>query len=95
MSASQKKACFRYVTDGGVLIEGITITRVGRIEELSQQDYKGKRVNVHIKDTRGNLIESKIDLGVHKYMKIEQEEYCLQKRLITKRIHTNKRGNNT
>lgn len=57
-------------------IEGITITRVGKIEELSQQDYKGKRVNVHIKDTYGNLIESKIDLGVHKHMEIEQEEYC-------------------
>lgn len=57
-------------------IEGITITRVGRIEELSQQDYKGKRVNVYIKDAHGNLIESKIDLGVHKHMEIEQEEYC-------------------
>lgn len=57
-------------------IEGITITRVGKIEELSQQDYKGKRVNVHIKDTHSNLIESKIDLGVHKHMEIEQEEYC-------------------
>lgn len=42
-------------------IEGITITRVGKIEELSKQDYKGKRVNVHIKDTHGNLIESKIE----------------------------------
>lgn len=57
-------------------IDGITIVRVGRIEELSQQDYKGKRVNVHIKDSYGNLIESKIDLGVHKHMEIEQEEYC-------------------
>lgn len=57
-------------------IEGITITRVGRIEELSQQDYKGRRVNVHIEDTYGNMIESKIDLGVHKHMEIEQEEYC-------------------
>ena len=57
-------------------IDDITITRIGRIEELSQQDYKGKRVNVHIKDAYGNLIESKIDLGVHKHMEIEQEEYC-------------------
>lgn len=57
-------------------IEGITITRIGRIEELSQQDYKGKRVHVHIKDYYGNLIESKIDLGVHKHIEIEQEEYC-------------------
>ena len=33
-------------------------------------------MNVHIKDIHGNLIESKIDLGVHKHMEIEQEEYC-------------------
>lgn len=57
-------------------IEGITIKRVGKIEELSQQDYKGKRVYVHIMDGKGNLIESKIDLGVHKHIEIEQEEYC-------------------
>ena len=57
-------------------LEGIVIERVGKIEELSQQDYKGKRVNVHITDSEGNLIESKIDLGVHKHMEIEQEEYC-------------------
>lgn len=57
-------------------LEGITITRVGKIEELSQQDYKGKRVNIHIKDAYGNIIESKIDLGVHKHIEIEQEEYC-------------------
>lgn len=57
-------------------IDGITIERTGRIEELSQQDYKGKRVYVHIRDAFGNLIESKIDLGVHKHMEIEQQEYC-------------------
>ncbi len=57
-------------------IQGITITRIGKIEALNQQDYKGKRVHVHIKDTYGNLIESKIDLGVHKHIEIEQEEYC-------------------
>ncbi len=57
-------------------IDGISITRVGKIEELNQQDYNGKRVNVHIKDTYGNIIESKIDLGVHKHIEIEQEEYC-------------------
>ena len=43
---------------------------------MNQQDYKGKRVHVHIKDSNGNLIESKIDLGVHKHIEIEQEEYC-------------------
>ena len=57
-------------------LDGITIKMVGKIEELSQQDYKGKRVHIHIMDSSGNLIESKIDLGVHKHMEIEQEEYC-------------------
>ena len=52
------------------------IKRVGKIEELSQQDYNGKRVYIHITDSNGNLVESKIDLGVHKHMEIEQEEFC-------------------
>ncbi|MBQ6876327.1 MAG: nucleotidyl transferase AbiEii/AbiGii toxin family protein [Lachnospiraceae bacterium] len=41
-------------------LDGITINRVGKIEELSQQDYKGKRIYVHIQDNSGNLIESKL-----------------------------------
>lgn len=57
-------------------IQGIDIIRVGKIEELSQQDYNGKRVFVKITDKWGNSIDSKIDLGVHKHLDIEQEEYC-------------------
>lgn len=57
-------------------LDGILIKRVGKIEELSQQDYKGKRVYIHIVDSKGDFIESKIDLGVHKHLEIEQEEYC-------------------
>lgn len=58
------------------VLDGISIVRIGRIEELNQQDYKGKRVYVRISDKSGNQIESKIDFGVHKHMSIEQEEYC-------------------
>lgn len=57
-------------------LEGISITRVGKIEELKQQDYSGKRVFVMIEDTEGNQIRSKIDLGVHNRFELEQEEYC-------------------
>ena len=57
-------------------LDGIAIKRVGKIEELSQQDYHGKRVYIHITDSNGNMVESKIDLGVHKHMEIEQEEFC-------------------
>ena len=57
-------------------LEKITITRIGRIEELRQQDYSGKRVYILIRDEEGSQIKSKIDLGVHKRFEIEQEEYC-------------------
>ena len=57
-------------------LDGIFIKRVGDIEELRQQEYKGKRVYIYITDREENLIESKIDLGVHKHLEIEQEEYC-------------------
>lgn len=57
-------------------LEGITIQVDGTIEELSQQEYRGKRVWVRILDDNGNSFRSKIDLGVHKNIQIEQEEYC-------------------
>ena len=57
-------------------LKGITITRIGKIQELSQQDYHGKRVLIRITDEFGNAIDSKIDLGVHRYLEIEQEEFC-------------------
>lgn len=53
-----------------------TIEKTGKISELKQQDYHGKRVYIVIRDRAGNEISSKIDLGVHKNMQIEQEEYC-------------------
>lgn len=57
-------------------LDGIHIVRIGEIEELKQQDYHGKRIFVTISDDGGNEIESKIDLGVHKNLSIEQEDYC-------------------
>ncbi|MBP5599658.1 MAG: nucleotidyl transferase AbiEii/AbiGii toxin family protein, partial [Lachnospiraceae bacterium] len=57
-------------------LEGIHIRQTGKITELKQQDYHGKRVHVLISDNTGDSIESKIDLGVHKNLDIEQEEYC-------------------
>ena len=58
-------------------LEGIRIEIKGnKIEQLSQQEYSGKRVYIIIKDDGGNVIESKIDLGVHANMNIEQDTYC-------------------
>lgn len=57
-------------------LEGITIGISGEIEELSQQEYNGKRVYVIIRDDTGHSFASKIDLGVHKNIQIRQDEYC-------------------
>ncbi len=57
-------------------LEGIHIKLSGSIEELSQQEYRGKRVWVIISDDSENSFKSKIDLGVHQNIQIEQDEYC-------------------
>lgn len=57
-------------------LDGITIQIDGPITELSQQEYHGKRVMVTIKDDTEHSFTSKIDLGVHKQVQIEQDEYC-------------------
>ena len=57
-------------------IEGIKIKIVGEIENLKHQDYKGKRIYVDIEDSFKNYLTSKIDIGVHKYISLKQDEYC-------------------
>ncbi len=58
-------------------LEGITIEiKDDAIEPLSQQEYNGKRVWIIIRDNAGNSTESKIDLGVHAKISIEQNDYC-------------------
>lgn len=66
----------KFVSIMNSAMDGISIKRKGKIEELKQQDYHGKRIFVEISDEYGTLIESKIDLGVHNRLEIDQEEYC-------------------
>ncbi len=58
------------------LPDGFNILLKLPIAELNHKDYKGKRILVTITDGRGNSLDSKIDIGVHKDWDIEQEEYC-------------------
>lgn len=57
-------------------VQGIMLDIVGEIEELKHQDYHGKSIKVRITDEEGTFVESKIDIGVHKHLELEQEEYC-------------------
>jgi len=57
-------------------VDGIAISLCAPIKELNHQDYSGKRIFVEIVDNYDYHIEGKIDIGVHKDLDIEQEEYC-------------------
>ena len=57
-------------------IDGIQIYMDDEITELKHQDYHGKSIEVKIVDEYGNNEKSKIDIGVHKHMEIDQDEYC-------------------
>ena len=66
----------RYFVEKMNCIQEIKLEMIGNIEELKHQDYHGKSIKVRITDTEGVFIESKIDIGVHKHLELEQEEYC-------------------
>ena len=57
-------------------IDGVRIEMSGDIKELKHQDYHGKSIEIVISDDYGNTVRSKIDIGVHKHLEIDQEEYC-------------------
>ena len=57
------------------ILEGITMQISGEMEELSQQEYRGKRIWVLINDDAGHTFKTKMDLGVHKNIQIEQDEF--------------------
>lgn len=51
---------------------GIRIHIDGPIEELKHQDYDGGRVHVTVSDEAGNSMKTKLDIGVHADLSIEQ-----------------------
>ena len=57
-------------------LDGVHLVIAAPIEELKHQDYKGKRIHVEVMDDADNVLSLKMDIGVHKDLDIEQEEYC-------------------
>lgn len=54
----------------------------GKIEKLHHQLYDGKRVNILITDNYDNYLETKLDIGVHKYFELEQDKYIFDFALL-------------
>lgn len=53
-----------------------------KIEELSHQDYHGKRLTVTIADNYRKTYNVKLDIGVHKYTDIHQDTLLLNTQII-------------
>ena len=54
----------------------IKIKITSPIKRLHHQDYDGKRVFIDISDNFGNVFSTKLDVGVHKDIDIDQDELC-------------------
>mgnify|MGYP004559052157 CR=1 FL=1 len=59
-----------------LVADGIKVYIDGDIQELHHQDYKGKRVNIILRDENNFSVSAKLDVGVHKNFDIKQDEYC-------------------
>lgn len=53
--------------------DDVSLYTDGSIEELSQQDYRGKRVHLKVRDESASF-STKLDLGVHADLSVEQDE---------------------
>ena len=47
----------------------------GQIEDLRQQEYKGKRLYLRVSDEHGYKVLTKLDLGVHSKVEVAQKEF--------------------
>ena len=56
--------------------EEISISIIAPFEDLKHQDYNGKRVYIRITDITGTSIDTKLDIGVHKNLEMEQDLFC-------------------
>lgn len=66
----------KFIDTLNLVNDGIKVYIDGEIQELHHQDYKGKRVNVILKDENNSSISAKLDIGVHKNFDIKQDVYC-------------------
>ena len=71
----EDKSILNFIEELNNTDDGIKIKVTGKIEPLHHQDYDGKRVYIQLTDSNKYSISSKLDIGVHKYFDMEQDEY--------------------
>lgn len=71
----EDKSIFNFIKELNNVDDDIEISIEGSPTKLHHQDYDGKRIYVILKDKYGESIRTKLDIGVHKYFDIVQDEY--------------------
>lgn len=71
----EDKSIINFIDELNFENDNITIEIVGTIEKLHHQDYNGKRVYIKISDVDNYVIDTKLDIGVHKLFELEQDDY--------------------
>ena len=71
----EDKSIINFIGELDKSISDINFEIINEIVPLHHQDYNGKRVFLRIKDRFENIIDTKLDIGVHKLFELEQEEY--------------------
>jgi len=54
--------------------DGVIAEISGKVERLHQEDYRGVRLYIQLKDSKKTSLKTKLDIGVHSYTAIEQEK---------------------
>ena len=72
----------KFIKELNSLSNDVTIYLDGDITKLKHKDYEGKRVHLILRDKFGSRLETKLDIGVHKYFDILQDEYFFDFNLL-------------
>lgn len=82
----EDKSILNFIKELNNTDDGVKIKVVGKIEPLHHQDYDGKRVYIQLTDKNKYSISSKLDIGVHKYFDMEQDEYYFDFNIIDESV---------
>ena len=82
----EDKSILNFIKELNNVKDNVKINVIGNIEPLHHQDYDGKRVYIQLIDKNNYSINSKLDIGVHTYFDMMQDEYYFDFNIIDKSI---------
>ena len=81
-----EEAIKNFINKLNLINDEIEIYINGDMQELHHQDYKGKRINIVLRDKYNFSVSAKLDIGVHNYFNVKQDEYCFNLESINENV---------